>query len=311
MGIPTLKQLEFLAAIVEHGTLAEAARKMHITAGSLSVAVDSLEKELGVQLLVRRRAKGAVLTSAGRELYEEIRKVLNAARHLEASAAAIRGQLVGELNIGCFDTLAPWLIPPILEHFDRHHPGVTVTVVEASSDALQSQLHEGKLDAAFMYQLHVEEDLERDVIAEVRLQLVLPASHRLATEEAVRFEQLGDEHAILLGLKPAPDLIMRMAKESGFTPNVKWRLRSVEAIRSLVGRGLGYTVIMGRPSGDTTYEGRTLVYKRIADKLPENTVQLVYPAGALQNAKVRELRDFAASELSGIADPMQHWSTGD
>ena len=74
-----------------------------------------------------------------------------------------------------------------------------------------------------------------------------------------------------------------------------------------MGRGLGYTVIMGRPSGDRTFDGHQLVYKRIADELPENAVQLVFQSGSLGNAKIRALRDFATTKLGDVADPMQHW----
>lgn len=304
----TLRQLEIFLVVAEEGTLAAAAQRLHMTAGSLSVALSALEKVLGVQLLVRRRAKGAALTVVGRELVENARQVLASAQALEASAGAIRGELVGTLAVGCFDTLSPWLLPPVLEYFAERHPQVEVVVSEASSDELQRRLQSGELDAAFMYQLHVNTDLERALVTPVRLQLVLPAGHRLANRTEVHFAELGEEPAVLLGLKPAPDLIMAMAEAAGFTPNVRWRLRNIETIRSVVGRGLGYTVIMGRPSGDRTYEGHELVYKRIADELPENSVQLVFQSGSLGNAKVRALRDYASTQLGGIADPMQHWA---
>ncbi|MCY1160198.1 MAG: hypothetical protein MOP51_3225 [Citricoccus sp.] len=304
----TIRQLEYFVAIAEEGTLAAAAQRLHVTAGTLSASLSALEKTMGVQLLMRRRATGSVLTAAGRDLEAQARAVLSAAEAMESSASAIRGELAGTLSIGCFDTLTPWLLPPVLGHFADHHPRVQVEVHEGSSDELQQMLLTGRLDAAFMYQLHVDTDVERTTVAPVRLQLVLPGSHRLANRPSLRFSELGDEPAVLLGLKPAPDLIMSMMASAGFTPRVQWRLRNVEAIRSLVGRGLGYSVIMGRPRGDLTYEGRRVVYTQIADELPENSVQLIYPSGALRNAKVRELRQFALAELEQIGAPMQHWT---
>ena len=303
----TIRQLEYFVAIAEEGTLVAAAQRLHLTAGTLSAAVSALERTVGVRLLMRRRATGSVLTTAGRDLEVQARAVLAAAEAMESSANAIRGELAGTLSLGCFDTLTPWLLPPVLGHFADHHPRVQVEVQEGSSDELQQMLLTGRLDAAFMYQLHVDTEVERTTVAPVRLQLVLPANHRLADRPQVWFAELGDEPAVLLGLKPAPDLIMAMMDSAGFTPHVQWRLRNVEAIRSLVGRGLGYSVIMGRPRGDTTYEGRRLVYTQIADELPENSVQLIYPPGALHNAKVQELRQFALAELSQISAPMQHW----
>lgn len=304
----TVRQLEYFVAIAEEGSLSRAAVRLHITPGSLSASMTALENAIGVPLLLRRRATGSVLTQAGRELSARARTVINAVEELESSAGSIRGALQGTLTIGCFDTLTPWLLPPILGHFAEHHPEVQVEVHEGSSDELQSMLEAGALDAAFMYQLHVDRSLEQTTVAAVRLQLVLSTDHRLATRESVRFEELGDEPAILLGLKPAPDLIMSMMDGVGFTPNVRWRLRNVETIRSLVGRGLGYSVIMGRPWGDSTYEGRKLVYRRIEDDLPDNSVQLVYPSGAVNNAKVRALREFAVTGLGELRDAMQDWA---
>lgn len=304
----SLRQLEIFLAVAEDGTLAAAAGRLHMTAGTISVALSALEKSLGVQLLVRRRAKGAVLSSAGRELYDGARRVVSSARELEASAAAIRGELVGALTLGCFDTLSPWLVPSVLEYFTENHPRVEIEVVEGSSDELQRRLLQGDLDAAFMYELHIDTELDRALVAPVRLQLVLSTNHRLADRPSISFAELGDEPAVLLGLNPAPELIMSMTQQAGFTPNVRWRLQNVETIRSVVGRGLGYTIIMGRPSGDRTYDGHGLVYKRIADDLPDNSVQLVCQPGALGNAKVRALHEFATTRLEHIADPMQHWA---
>ncbi len=109
----------------------------------------------------------------------------------------------------------------------------------------------------------------------------------------VQFAQLKDEPAILLALKPAPDLVIAMIEEAGFRPNIRWRSRNLETIRSVVGRGLAYSVIMGRPIGGRSYRGDELVYKPIADDRPANAVHLVYAPGGLNNAKFRALRDFS------------------
>lgn len=301
----TLRQLEYFTAIAELGSLTAAARRLHITPGSLSTALSDLEKELGVKVLVRRRAKGATLTAAGRQLVVKAQEVLSAAEGLTSAAGAIRGELVGTLRLGCFDTLSPWLIPAVLDYFSAEYPRVDLEIVESSSDELQGRLLSGELDAAFMYKLHISTPLEHTTIAPVRLQLVLPATHRLALHHEIRLAELEDEPAILLGLRPAPDLVDAMTAAAGFHPNVRWRSNNVETIRSVVGRGLAYTMIMGRPRGDRTYEGNPLVYRRIADDLPENSVELVHPAGGLTDAKVRALADFSRQHLQEATAPMQ------
>jgi DNA-binding transcriptional LysR family regulator len=77
-----------------------------------------------------------------------------------------------------------------------------------------------------------------------------------------------------------------------------WRSTNVETIRSMVARSLGYTIIMGRPSGDRTCEDLPLAYRRIADDVPPNSVVITYPEGTIPTAKVRTLIAFCRHEFA-------------
>lgn len=291
----TLRQLEYLSGIAKTGSLAAAARELHITPGSLSAAVTDLERALGIKVLVRNRAKGAGLTPAGHQLIGNVHDILSAADDLTSAAGSIRGELVGSLRLGCFTALSPWMLPPVLDYFAKHHPGVDVQMHEDSSVQLQKMLHDGTLDACFMYRLHISTSVERVTVAPARLQIVLPSNHRLSARDSVRLAELGDEPAVLLALRPAADRVEEMTSAAGFHPNVRWRSASIETIRCIVGRGLGYSILMGRPYGDLTYEGQPLAYCRIEDELPENSIDLVYAPGATVSAKVRALIEFSCS----------------
>ncbi|MCQ9165177.1 LysR substrate-binding domain-containing protein [Arthrobacter sp. STN4] len=115
--------------------------------------------------------------------------MLGAAASLQTAAGDIRGELPGPLNLGCFDTLFPWPMPLVLEHFARHHPRVGTILHEASSDGLQALLQGGQPDAAFMYRLHASVPLESTTISGMRLQLVLPAGRRLPRQHQVEVPQ--------------------------------------------------------------------------------------------------------------------------
>lgn len=306
MADVTLRQLEYLATIARTGSLASAARELHITPGSLSAAITDLERGLGLQVLLRRRAKGAGLTPSGQQLIGNVEEVLRAKEALVSAAGAVRGELVGSLRLGCFTALSPWIIPPVIDYFSTHFPAVDVLLVEDSSVALQSMLTEGSLDACYLYRQHISSALNHVTVAPVRLNLVLHAAHNLARQNSLHLADLGDEPAALLSLRPAADMVESMTSAAGFHPNVRWRSKSVETIRSIVGRGLGYSLLMGRPFGDVTYEGHPLAYRRFEDVLPENSIELVYPPEGTVNAKVRELANFSRiklrREIQGIAD---------
>jgi len=299
----TVRQLEMLSAVVEHGSITEAARALIVSPGAISLAITQLEASLGVQVAIRTRGRGVEVTAAGREVYEHAREIAESLQRIRKVAAATRGGLTGALRLGLFTTLSPWLFPPIAEHFDRSFPDVDLQLVEGGSAELQDQLAEGRLDAALLYENHVSTPLETRRLAGVRLQLALAASHPLASYDAVPLAALRDEDAVLLAMRPASDHVEAILRIAGMTPRVRWRSANVETIRSLVARGLGYTIIMGRPYGDLTYEGMPVVYRPILDDLPANALVLAVPKGGRPTAKLRELTEFCAEAFGDDLEP--------
>jgi DNA-binding transcriptional LysR family regulator len=300
----TLRQLEYFAAVVEEGSVTDAARRLRVSPGGVSVALTELETCLKVQLTLRRRGKGVTVTPAGRWVYEHASAVLERSAEIGDVARVARGELAGPLRIGCFTTLSPWLFPRIAAWFAAHHPGIDVQLVEDASAALQDRLRSGDLDAVLIYSNHLVHGMAAEEIAPVRLQLAVSPDHRLAELDEVPLRELENETAILLGLQPATGHVEDILRSAGFEPEVRWRSTNVETIRSMVARGLGYTIIMGRPFGDRTYDGLPLAYRRIADDVPPNSVVLAYPEGTVPTAKVRTLVAFCKREFAGEGQPM-------
>ncbi|MFC7406395.1 LysR family transcriptional regulator [Georgenia alba] len=288
----SLRHLEFFCAVVEQGSISDAARELRVSAGGISTALTQLERRLDVQLTLRTRGRGVVITPAGRRVYEHAREVATGIEDIRAVAATMRGELTGSLRVGFFSTLSPWLFPRIAEHFATRFPGVDLQLEEAGSAVLQEHLLGGALDAALLYENHLVGGVTASRLTPVRLQLAVAPSHPLARYEAVPLHALRDEPAVILSVRPATDHVEAILREAGMTPNVRWRSANVETIRSLVARGLGYSIIMGRPYGDTTYEGMPVVYRPIADELPPNHLVLATAGGARPTAKLDELRTF-------------------
>src|SRR5690606_861008 len=115
--------------------------------------------------------------------------------------------------------------------------------------------------------------------------------------DKVPLHELRDENAILLGVQPAMGHVEEILRQAGVHPRVKWRSTNVETIRSMVARGLGYTIIMGRPYGDYTYDGLPLAYRQIADDIPPNAVVVAYPEGTRKTASMHELISFCRKEF--------------
>ncbi|WP_409181912.1 LysR substrate-binding domain-containing protein [Amycolatopsis sp. VS8301801F10] len=301
----TLRQLQYFVAVAEKGSISDAARALHVSPGAVSQALTDLESSLAVQLTLRRRATGVTLTRAGRLAADQARTILAETERLRDTAHVMRGELVGTLRIGCFPTLSPWMLPGIIAHFTREHPALRLEIEEGPSDELQEQLADGDIDACLLYSAHLRPGLDHVRLAPVRLRLILPANHRLADRDEIALAELSDEPAILTSLRPARDLVENLMRHAGVEPVVGWSMANVETIRAMVARGLGYSVLMGRPHGDRTYDGLPLIYRRIADDLPENAVVLARVRGGRTTAALKALTEFCVREFGEAGRPVQ------
>ncbi|MER8073420.1 LysR family transcriptional regulator [Streptomyces sp. NPDC094034] len=296
----SLRQLQYFCAVVESGSVTEAAKRLHVSPGGVSLAVTQLEKLLDVQLTLRTRGKGVEITDAGRSVYDAALVIDRCVEDIKELAGTIRGDLSGPLRVGVFTTLSPWLFPQLADYFAKHHPAIDVQLEEGPSAGLQTLLTEGRLDAALLYENHIVSEVEIQRLTPVRLQLAVSPSHPLASQDEVSLSALRDEYAVLLAMRPATDHVEEILRNAGITPRVRWRSANVETIRSLVARGLGYTIIMGRPHGDLTYDGRSIVYRPIADELPANYVVLATAPGARQTARIEALRAYCREAIAGL-----------
>ena len=91
--------------------------------------------------------------------------------------------------------------------------------------------------------------------------------------------QLAGEPLILLDIPPSRDYFTGLLKAAGITPRLAFASPSLELVRGLVGRGLGYSLLVTRPAGDRTYDGLALAARPIADRVAGSDVALACLAG--------------------------------
>ncbi len=264
----TLVQLRYFAAAAELGSMTAAARELVVSQSAVSTAIAQLEKELGVQLLLRHHARGLALTPAGRAFYAELRGFLSHSQELADSAASAGGELVGTLTVGCFDTLAPFWLPHLVTLYAERHPAVELEVVEAEHAALKQSLRTGRAEAALMYAYDLEDDLEGTKVSSATPYVLLAKGHRLARRAKVHLAELADDPVVMLELPHTSTYFRSLFEEVGVEPRVRHRTAGYETVRSMVAAGHGYAVLNQRPAHDQTYGGGEIVTVRLADDFP-------------------------------------------
>ena len=182
----TLRQLAYFQALAATRTFGAAAERMHVTQPALSMQIRELEAAMGGKL-VERLPREVRLTPRGRAVLEQAARILGAARELDAFAR--RGMAEEQINLGVIPTVAPYLLPGVLERVTAADGLPALRVREAQTAALVAALIDGQLDAVLiarpardlrMVSVDLFEDrflLAAHVRRLARLGVVLPALH--------------------------------------------------------------------------------------------------------------------------------------
>jgi LysR family hydrogen peroxide-inducible transcriptional activator len=144
----TLVQLEYIVALNNQKHFARAAAACHITQPSLSMQVQKLEQDLGVQIFVR--TSPVETTEIGLVIVEQARKVLAEVSAVRELVEQDKGVVGGSIKLGIIPTLAPYLLPQFIQAFTIAHKAVRLSIHELTTEAIVSQLKNGSLDAGIM-----------------------------------------------------------------------------------------------------------------------------------------------------------------
>ncbi|WP_329223017.1 LysR family transcriptional regulator [Streptomyces sp. NBC_01485] len=295
----TLVQLRYFVVAAESGSMTAAAERLHIAQSAVSTAVSNLERDLRVQLFIRRRAKGLTLTSAGERMLHQARELLGHAREVAEEARGTGASLTGTVSLGCFMTLAPTLLPPLFTVCAERHPDLEISVLEAEAEELARALRDGRIDFALTYDLGFDGEFVREPLASAPAYAIVPPDHRLAGRGAVDLAELADEPLVLLDLPHSRDYFRSLFGATGTSPHVRYRTRSYETVRSLVAQGHGYSVLNQHPATDQTYAGGVVVCLDLSDDYPSLEVVLARLDGVRQSARARALMDVVREVVAG------------
>jgi DNA-binding transcriptional LysR family regulator len=231
--------LQSFVSVVDHGSIAEAARRLDLTPAAVAQRIRALEGELGSPLLVRY-GRTVRPTEAGARILDRARGVLRGIRDLQSAAADTLP--AGQLRLGGILTAMTGLIPDILAKLVGRHPQIEIYLDPDTSISLYRKVSDGDLDAAVVVepQFAIPKTCDWRTLREEPLILLAPASMpiddphtTLATEPFIRYDRN------VRGGRLA-DAYLR---QFGIRPHERFELNSPDAIAVLVDRGLGVSLL--------------------------------------------------------------------
>ncbi|ALK34786.1 LysR family transcriptional regulator [Burkholderia plantarii] len=240
-----IRYVQSFVAVLECGSIAEAARRLDLTATAVAARIHSLEEALGARL-IRRSGRRVVPTADGLRILDSAHAVLHSVRDLQAIAQDGRTQF-GELRLGVFVSAMVSVLPSVLQRVYAAYPDLKLFVEPGASVELCRKVGTGELDVAIVVepQFTIPKTCEWRSLTEEPLVVVAPA--RLAGRDAhelLRGEPfIRYDRAVLGG-----QLAERYLRDHDLHPRQRLEIDGLLAIAALVDKGLGVSLLPDWPS---------------------------------------------------------------
>jgi len=190
--LASLRALECLVTIVDHGSLTKAAAVLHMSQPALSHQIAAIERELGTPV-IERLARGIRPTAAGLAVAAEGRVALAAADRAMIAGRSVAAGGGGRIRIACAETMTAWVLVPVLRSWRRRFPDVELDLKEfTSADAMLEVLRGGGADLA-VGPRPTRPDEHIEVLGGEEIVVVASDAHRFAQMGGVPLAELTSE----------------------------------------------------------------------------------------------------------------------
>jgi DNA-binding transcriptional LysR family regulator len=290
----TFRQFRYFISVAETASVASASRMLSIAQSAITKSILELEENLGVRLF-ERSARGMVLTPDGHRFLASARRVLAAVTDATRLHDAQPKGLTGLLSIGVTSLVAGYYLSGLLSRFRRQCPEVKVYVTEEEPPFLEHLLINGELDAAIMVSnaLSERQALVAETLTRSPNRLWLPANHPLTGRDEATLEECARCDLIVLAADRIEAIMGAVWARHGLQPRTLLKTSSLEAVRSLVGAGVGIAVLPDFLYRPWTLDTEHVDVRAVREDLPTVDVGLIWRRGSALKPAASEFIDIA------------------
>ena len=195
--LPTIKQLQYLVALYEHGHFGKAADASFVSQSTLSAGIRELESLLGVTLVERSR-RVVRFTSLGEQVVAKANRLLREAEELSDLVQASGKPLSGQLRMSVIPTIAPFMLPRILPRLKRERPDLQLLLREETSQDAMDSLSHGRVDCVLLALPFDTGEAEVEHIADDRLFVAFPKDDPRDPPASIPPEMIDQARLLLL-----------------------------------------------------------------------------------------------------------------
>ena len=296
----TLNELRYIVAVAQERNFRRAAEKSFISQPALSLAIQKLEEELGVQIFERGRSEVSV-TPIGAQIVERAQRVLEEAEHIREIALQGNDQLVGTLRVGIIHSVGPYLLPDLIPALKKLAPNMPLEVEENITTNLDALLRNGRLDVIIIALPFGDAGILTQPLYDEAFEVVIGSDHHWASRRNIKAQELAAEKVLLLDsghcfsnqvAEACPELNRKGAEIQQGT--------SLETIRNMVASGLGITVLPAS-ANSARYRNKLLKVIPFTHPAPSRRIALAWRKSFARGQAIEALAQaIAQAKISGI-----------
>jgi DNA-binding transcriptional LysR family regulator len=241
-----LKRLEYFCQLGDIGNFTRAANKIGIAQPALTIAIQKLEKEVGLKL-INRAEKNTILTAEGKVLYKLALQLLNQAKQVELELEELKDLERGTIRFGVSAMMGSYYFPQVLTEFKQKYPNIKIHLVDQGTAALEKMLLDGELDLALVRgdlensQLRYSELINEEIVAG------MVKTDPLAKEETLSLDQFCKQPLVLFHegyfLR---EVVSQYSKKHHVALDIRMETNLIELQKSLVRNKVGITTCLSR-----------------------------------------------------------------
>ncbi|MEM7378312.1 MAG: LysR family transcriptional regulator [Pseudomonadota bacterium] len=254
----SLKALRYFMAAVREGSIAEAAKVVNVVPSAVHTAIKQVEAAFGLKLTLRSPSRGVTLTATGQQMVPRMQNLLDDYASLLRVGGDMRTQLSGAVRIGYYAPAAPGFLPAIVKPLLADHVDVAITFVECDNESAQAGLLSGAYDAIVCVAEAMKPGITYETLLEIPAYVLVPAAHSFAARASVALADLAEQNLVLLDRPVVSEYYSAQFDRAGIKPRIAATATSLEMVRSLVGHGVGCSLLHMVTASDTTYAGHTV-----------------------------------------------------
>jgi DNA-binding transcriptional LysR family regulator len=298
-----LTHLRYFQSIAEAKSLSAAARQLHVSQPTLTVAIQNLEEELRTTLLLRT-SRGVTLTASGEALLRSIGDIFALLERTKESIAGLETERVGEFVIGCHESLGAYFLPPFMRAFLEKAPKITLSLWNGPSSAVREAVLDRKVHFGLIVNPIPHADLVLvDLFQDGVTAFVASAEPPCESLEAA-YDRIARGPLVFAGrVTQCREIISRLAAEGRLLPSRMLDCGDLELVKSLGIGGIGVALLPRRVALYGHERGLRELHAELVE-IPDR-IFLIYRSDVHRTRAALELKEALVSYGKSLEPPME------